>query len=192
LEQFDSGVAPTGALAYLHRKRRPGYREADLRRSKELYEKYLPTLLQAFSDWSAVRRFVFVVCVPSSGADVLPYRDAIQRGSQSLRDLSQHFVKRAGFKATTAKSFKEVLAAITVSGINLENVEDLLILDEMVASGNSTAAVIRRARDAGMNPDARIVIAAPLVVHTLGCPPATIKERLHSGLTFRANEQNKP
>ncbi len=102
--------------------------------------------------------------VPSSRTLVKPYLEACRGRFIEAEDLTPRFTRHGTARATESRSFEEILDSIVYQGPRLGHVHSVLIVDDLLASGSTVAAMITRLRNAGMPVDAKVSAAVPLRV----------------------------
>lgn len=131
--------------------------------TQERYQSQVPKLLQVLLQEIEASGIHFdaIVCPPSSGNDVRPYREAIY-SSWSAKDFTATFSRVGKIKAqnaaTTVDDLVEREFVHTPNGCE-SMIRSLLIVDESIATGKSAAALVQLLRRAGMPADAQIHIA---------------------------------
>lgn len=107
--------------------------------------------------------FDAVVCPPSDGQDVEPYRKAILK-HWPVHDFTPNFTRHGRKRAVRPETTVEDMIdefVYTPDGKEAE-VRTLLIIDESVASGKTIAAVLHHLRKHGMVEDAAVAAASCL------------------------------
>jgi hypothetical protein len=131
-----------------------------------LYISKLDINVQNLKDYVAESELKFDVIIkaPSSGCDAARYFAAI-KDHLSVPDISDCFTKTEGFRAAgKGISAQDVFNAIKYAAECDENVYRYpLIVDDILQSGNTVDAMLRRLKIAGMHIEAP-VIAFPLLV----------------------------
>jgi hypothetical protein len=127
------------------------------------YKKKIPDLQAALIAEIEEAGIVFdaVVCPPSKGTDIEPYRQAILE-RWPVHDFTPNFTRKGQKRAvrldtTVADMIAEF--AYTPDGKEGE-VKSLLVIDESVASGKTLAAVLHHLRTNGLPADAHVASAA--------------------------------
>lgn len=105
-----------------------------------------------------------IVMAPSSRNDAEPYFEALKQ--TAAIDCTSRFSRtntaRAGESTTT---LTDLLQAIEYEREGDESeLKSLLIVDDVFSSGKTVRALVSKLRDAGLQPDCRIVVAVPLLV----------------------------
>ena len=111
--------------------------------------------------------FDAVVCPPSMGEDIEPYRQAVLE-RWPVRDLTGNFTRQGLKRAVHPDTSVEDMIAefgYTPDGKEAE-LRSLLVVDESVASGKTIGAVLYHLREHGMRKDA--AVAAASCVRMLG------------------------
>lgn len=158
---------PEGPLAFLHKVRSSvslGV-DPDLGTGRHAYEYYreLPALMERFSEWAREKDFSLVACAPSLRSDAVPILAAIRAVCRDAKDVSRFLYKLPGFCAGVATDFGSVFSALCYLGRRtLDGHNSVLIVDDVLATGNTTAAMVCRLRDAGLPETAKVTIAVPL------------------------------
>lgn len=121
----------------------------------ELQAKLVQEIEQAGINFDAV------VCPPSEGDDIEPYRQAVLE-RWPIRDLTSNFTrqgqKRAARPDTTVE---DMIAEFIYTPDGKEAViRSLLVIDESVASGKTISAVLHHLREHGMPEDAAVAAAS--------------------------------
>lgn len=168
----ESEVTPRLPVYYLQgiRSKLKGFGNEVVERHRNAYEKQLPALLYNFVTGvkSAFNAFDFGLMPPSSREDSKPYLGALCAEGLIGRDISRVVKKDEKLRCSTATSIEEVLAAISIdrirANVNFESIDSLLIVDDVVASGRTVAAIILRMQEAGLRADANVCIATPLLL----------------------------
>lgn len=120
-------------------------------------------LLTAFSD-RGVQHAALVV-PPSSRDDARPYADALLEAGIAKVDLSS-FVKRidSSFRAGQSQSFEEVRSSIEVVQLpNASAFNSLIVVDDVLSSGRSVAAVVIALQESGLILDSTPVFVAAVL-----------------------------
>lgn len=105
--------------------------------------------------------FNAVVCPPSDGDDIEPYRQAVLE-RWPVRDLTGNFTRQGRKRAVRPDTTVEDMIAefvYTPDGKEAE-IRSLLVIDESVASGKTIAAVLHHLRKHGMLEDAAVAAAS--------------------------------
>jgi hypothetical protein len=102
---------------------------------------------------------------PSSRPELLiPYRNALLTQHREAIDLSARLAqKNPHVSAGEGASLEDMLAAMTYDRRGDEaRLTSLVIVDDVLASGNTSAAVIQLLRDAGLSQECQITLGCPL------------------------------
>lgn len=100
-----------------------------------------------------------IVSVPSSRADVNPYREEIQRRccTESLRGS---FSRKGEIKAANGGTVEDMINEFDYrSAGNEADIKAIIIVDESIATGSSVAAALSHLRTAGLPQDCKVVVA---------------------------------
>lgn len=105
--------------------------------------------------------------VPSSRDLNKPYTQAILSRYPNAVNLTKHLKRLGSVKSGEGASSAEVLAdTIAMDLPPLENIHKLVIVDDVLGSGNAVGAVIARLQNSGLPDTCQICLAVPLVVFT--------------------------
>jgi len=104
--------------------------------------------------------FDAVVSPPSSRSDALPYRLAIN-AHRGAHDLTANFSRRGEVRiGANDTTMKQAVAELSYSPDGTEAaITSLLIVDDVLASGRTVAAIVHHLLDAGMHPDCAVGVA---------------------------------
>jgi hypothetical protein len=132
--------------------------EHDLAKTYHRYERYyardLAVLLKNLN-------FDAIVSPPSTHPDVKVYLKALRK--RKILDLSGRFSRNGITKAATADFLRDLIDEFKYSASGDESkIKSLLIVDDLVASGNTIAAVLDHLEKAGLPDDCQITVAAPV------------------------------
>jgi hypothetical protein len=105
-------------------------------------------------------KFDAIASPKSDHLDAEPYRQAVLNGC-SVLDLTENFTRTGEKKAAdTSTTLDDMMSEIVYAADGVESkLRSVLIVDDSIASGKTAAAMITKLRDAGLPPDARVVIA---------------------------------
>lgn len=104
-------------------------------------------------------RFDAVVVPPSKRSGVDVYRNAVVE-RLGVRDMTNGFSRKGMASAATASSVSEMIEEFDYVAFDGESeIKSLLIVDELVASGKTYAAVLHHLREAGLTRDCKITVA---------------------------------
>lgn len=154
--------------SYLHYKRYHLHSPDRKKAQENLYNfnckhKIIPELLNLLKTLKD-QPFTLVV-VPSSGSDADIYREHVLCCFKH-RDISERFSKALHYKASeNAVHPKRTLEAINYNSDGTEKqIERLVILDDVVATGGTIDAVITRLHQAGTPDNTHITVVTPLII----------------------------
>lgn len=168
LETYPSGSKSTSFMYELFQRRRYGESsDGILPLLLQGYARELPKILYPYSTWAAERHPDAVVGVPSKTQNYAHFLASILEASPNAVDLSSHFRKALNCQAGRSDSTSAVLDAISVHGLDASKINTVVIVDDMLNTGSSIAAVLQRLRDAGLPSSANILTAIPLIRGTL-------------------------
>jgi hypothetical protein len=168
LAKYTGPSRPDPVLVYLHRVRIPSlvraYPDAVANLERQ-YQDAIPQLTKGFVALLAGEQIDLIVATPSSRRDVVPYHEAVRAAYPGALDLTDAFRKAPTVSATTATSSEAVDRAITTEPVEVPpTARRVLIVDDIFSSGRTAAAIVARLRANGLQPNATVLIAAPLWV----------------------------
>jgi hypothetical protein len=168
LEAHNERTLVESPLEYLQRVRQEEWRAAHPRpaRTNEAiaYQRFLPRILARFRQLLENTRWDAVVRPRSSRPRLtLEYYRAVVPLAPDSIDLSPRLHRTKGTRAGLHGSYPELLSRMRYQGPrDLGTLSGVLIVDDVLASGSTAAVIVTRLREAGLSPDARIVLACPL------------------------------
>jgi adenine/guanine phosphoribosyltransferase-like PRPP-binding protein len=106
-----------------------------------------------------------IVNIPSTRDLNCPYYSAIKERFRNAVDMSPFIKRHYKVKSGEGATFKEVFDDTYLEPCDsLAGIKNILLIDDVYASGNTAAAVLLRLREIGLPDTAQMVIAAPLLV----------------------------
>ena len=160
-----------GPLWHLHEVRSPmAQRVASenpklYQRRANAYENKLETYIEHLTQLVEGEDFDVITKAPSSREDAQPYFDSIKAEFPDALDLSDCFSKKDDCKAGSAGSLKEFLPCLFFDcDSELGDYSSLLIVDDLMSNGLTAAAMIRRLYEEGLQDEAEISVAVPLLL----------------------------
>ncbi|OHA09332.1 MAG: hypothetical protein A3A44_03450 [Candidatus Sungbacteria bacterium RIFCSPLOWO2_01_FULL_60_25] len=162
------GPTPSG-LSYIQWVRCPSIlrsiSESQERDVEAEYFNDLPGYVWAFSELLPQHLSPEAITVaPSRRLLAAPYMEVAAQRFPGARDLSIYVHKIGETSAAESQSFDEVLESIRYTGPRQDGLQSLLIVDDMLASGRTAAAMVSRLRALGMPSGAAIAVAVALRV----------------------------
>lgn len=134
-------------------------------RRANVYQSKLDTYVENLTELVENREFDVITKAPSSREDAQPYFDSIKAEFPDALDLSDCFSKKDGCKAGSAASLKKFLPCLTFGcDCELGDYSRLLIVDDLMSNGLTAAAMIRRLQEEGLQDEAEISVAVPLLL----------------------------
>ena len=170
LDEYSDGKTKT-SLRYLQWMRSskkvspsPGQLDAD----RNAYYQDLACQLKHFKAALAPLDWQLLVEAPSSKPHAKQFANAA-REVRNTPDIL--FQKRGDASATKGISVGQLTESLTFdSTLNLSTFDSVLIVDDVLAVGNTAASIIRKLQQAGLNPNAKITLAVALRV--MPSPPS--------------------
>lgn len=103
---------------------------------------------------------VSLVMPPSSRRDAEPYRDALLL-QLNAQDISARFTRKGNRKASEGHSIEKMMEEFKYrSGGDEIQIQNLLIIDESIASGTTAATLLAHLSNAGLREDCKVLVAA--------------------------------
>ena len=103
---------------------------------------------------------VTIVMPPSSRRDGEPYRDGILM-RLNARDISDRFTRRGNIKASKGHSIEKMMEEFEYRPSGDESqIQNLMIIDESIASGTTAATLLAHLSNAGLRQDCTVFVAA--------------------------------
>lgn len=131
--------------------------------TKDNYNRAIPELQRKLVQEIEQAGIIFdaVVCPPSYGDDIEPYRQAVLE-RWPVRDITGNFTRQGRNRAVRPDTTVEDMIAefIYAPDGKEEEIRSLLVIDESVASGKTIAAVLHHLRKHGMLEDAAVAAAS--------------------------------
>jgi hypothetical protein len=124
------------------------------------YHRILPELIEATVTNMAGLEFDTIALVPSSRSDAVPFMRAVAERWPQARNITDNFRKGAT-KAADGGDLEVLKSSISYDADGKEHaIRSLLIVDESVASGKTSAAMIEHLKAAGMGEDVDVSLSA--------------------------------
>lgn len=103
---------------------------------------------------------VTIAMPPSSRRDGELYRDALLM-RLNARDISDRFTRKGNIKASEGHSIEKMIDEFEYRfGGDESQIQNLLIIDESIASGATAAALLAHLSNAGLRQDCTVFVAA--------------------------------
>jgi len=174
LRAFETRVAPTGPIRYLHAVRSPagGIDQDNLQQLERAYGRLLPGFLADYQRWAQRHPFDTILKVPSSANHADPYLNALRGIFRDAADLSACFVKNPHWRAGLNSALQQAIQAITIdSDFDASNSHRIVVVDDSISSGNSVSALIHHLRSRRLPENSQIWLVIPLCLKTLAAAP---------------------
>lgn len=155
-------------LQFLHRLRDPKWinQFPDWATSHDAANYYatLPDAMRALRAVLDGHAFDLVASPPSRRHDAAPYLASIKMRNHNATDLSSSFHRVKDVRAGLVANPLAVIPSIALTyGESLKGFRNVLIVDDVYASGATSAAMVFRMEERGLPVDALVSIAAPLL-----------------------------
>lgn len=163
LDEYSDGNSKT-SLQYLQwlRSSKTSPNPGQLDASRKFYLQDLACQLKLFKAAIAPIGWDILVEAPSSKPHARQFANAA-REVRNTPDIL--FQKRGDASATKGISVGQLTESLTFdSTLNLSTFDSVLIVDDVLAVGNTAASIIRKLQQAGLNPNAKITLAVALRV----------------------------
>lgn len=167
------GEYPPNALSYLQyvRSLSPDaskWKEYPFKEMKAEYPKQKEKTAQLLADYIqpvfSERVPTAIIKIPSTRDLNCPYYSAIKERYRDAIDLTLYVKRHYKVKSGEGATFKEVFEDIYLEPCDcLAGIKNILLIDDVYASGNTVAAVFLRLREHGLPDTARMQVAAPLL-----------------------------
>ncbi len=103
---------------------------------------------------------ISLVMPPSSRRDGVPYRDALLL-KLDAQDISTRFTRKGSIKASDGVSIEKMMEEFEYwAGGDEDQIQNLLIIDESIASGATVATLLAHLSNAGLSQDCKVFVAA--------------------------------
>lgn len=162
------------SLIYLQRVRSAGLAPSpgQLDAARQAFEKDLPTHLAAFRDRLSTLEWDLLIEAPSSR----PHAGQFASAARSSRPAAPNIlIQKSGNKSATRGATSSELAEVfTVNATGpLDSFKQVLIVDDVLASGATVAAIIAALRERGLSAEAKVTLAVALLVFPSPKTPRT-------------------
>jgi len=175
------GGYPPNALSYLQYVRSlspdsPKWKDYPIKEMKAEYPKQKEKAAKLFADCIhpvfPERVPTAIIKIPSTRDLNCPYYSAIKERYRDAIDLTFYVKRHYKVKSGEGATFKEVFDDTYLEPCDgLADIKNILLVDDVYASGNTAAAVLLRLREHGLPDTARMQVAAPLLVEkSVGLP----------------------